>query len=176
VQGNGEIARLLTSYRDAIQYVHDEVVRGMNDGKDVFTLMQQIHIPERFDLGEGYGRLTWSVRGIYEGYAGWFDLNPATMYERPPSSVDSDLTALAGGPDALARLARERLESRRPVEALHLTNVALAAEPSHRNSLQARLQALEALKVQSHNVIERAWLDRDIAETKEKLGDTKASP
>ena len=28
----------ITAYRDAILYVHDEVVRGMNEGKDLYTL------------------------------------------------------------------------------------------------------------------------------------------
>ena len=37
IMGNAEITRRLTRYRDAIQYVHDEVVKGMNAGKDVFT-------------------------------------------------------------------------------------------------------------------------------------------
>ena len=68
------------------------------DGKDVFTLMHEIKLPENLNVGEGYGKLTWSIRGIYEGYAGWFDLNPATMYETPPSSVYADLVKLAEAP------------------------------------------------------------------------------
>src|SRR5437660_7820773 len=77
LHGNAEITRQLTRYRDAIQYVHDAVVQGMNAGKDVYTLMREVRLPRELDLGENYGRLTWSVRGINEGYAGWLDLNPA---------------------------------------------------------------------------------------------------
>lgn len=170
IRGNADITRELTRYRDAIQYVHDEVVRGMNSGTDVFTLMRQIHLPKELDHGEGYGRLTWSIRGIYEGYAGWFDLNPSTMYERPAKSVYPDLTRLAGGPDALVRLARERLQAGQPVDALHLTDVALAAEPAHRATLEIRLKTLETLRAQSHNTIERAWLDYATKVAQEKLG------
>jgi alkyl sulfatase BDS1-like metallo-beta-lactamase superfamily hydrolase len=83
VHGSAEITQVLTRYRDAIQYVHDAVVKGMNAGKDVFTLMNEIHLPADLDCGENYGRLTWSIRGIYEGYAGWFDLDPATIYDTP---------------------------------------------------------------------------------------------
>ena len=96
VKGNAEISRRLSKYRDAIQYVHDEVVKGMNDGKDVFTLMREIKLPAALDVGESYGKLSWSIRGIYEGYSGWFDMNPVTMYEEPISSVFADLTKLAG--------------------------------------------------------------------------------
>jgi alkyl sulfatase BDS1-like metallo-beta-lactamase superfamily hydrolase len=171
IHGNAEITRALTRYRDAIQYVHDAVVKGMNDGKDVFTLMKEIHLPPGLDSGESYGRLTWSVRGIYEGYAGWFDLDPATMYDVPRTSVDADLVKLAGGPDVLARLALERVASDRPVDALHLTETALVADPKHRKSLEARLKALELLKSQCKNIIERGWLEDAIARTQKTLDD-----
>ena len=97
ITGNAEIVKQLTRYRDAIQYVHDETVKGMNAGKGVWTLMNEIKLPPDLDVGEGYGKLSWSVRGIYEGYVGWFDLNPATMYEKPASSVYPDVVKLAGG-------------------------------------------------------------------------------
>ncbi|HTG13895.1 MAG TPA: MBL fold metallo-hydrolase, partial [Blastocatellia bacterium] len=76
--GNAEITTRLTRYRDAILYVHDETVKGMNAGKDVYTLMREIKLPPALEVGESYGKLSWSIRGIYEGYIGWFDLNPAT--------------------------------------------------------------------------------------------------
>src|SRR6185369_6275254 len=85
IRGNEEITRRLMRYRDAIQYVHDETVKGMNAGKDVYTLMREIKLPAALEVGESYGNLIWSIRGIYEGYVGWFDLNPATMYDRPAS-------------------------------------------------------------------------------------------
>jgi alkyl sulfatase BDS1-like metallo-beta-lactamase superfamily hydrolase len=170
IAGNAEVTRRLTRYRDAIQYVHDEVVKGMNAGKDVFTLMQEIKLPANLNVGESYGRLTWSIRGIYEGYVGWFDLNPATMYELPASSVYADVVKLAGGPDAVASLARERAEAGRAVEALHLSDIALAADASNRKALEARLRALETLRQQCRNTNERGWLDYSVTITKGKLG------
>ena len=127
VRGNAEITRRLTQYRDAIAYVHDAVVRGMNEGKDVFTLMHEIKLPPELVVGEGYGNLIWSIRGIYEGYAGWFDMAPATMYDVPMAAVFPDLAKLAGGVEPVAKLAAQYVESGRYVEALHLTEVALAS-------------------------------------------------
>src|SRR5215471_1996795 len=108
LHGKDEIKRRLKRYRDAILYVHDQAVQGMNSGKDVFTLMREIKLPPELDVGEAYGKLTWSIRGIYEGYAGWFDMNPATMYETPPNSIYPDLVRLSGGPDNIIKLAAER--------------------------------------------------------------------
>jgi alkyl sulfatase BDS1-like metallo-beta-lactamase superfamily hydrolase len=170
IKGNDEIVRRLTRYRDAIQYVHDEVVKGMNAGKDVYTLMQEIKLPAALDVGESYGKLTWSIRGIYEGYVGWFDLNPVTMYEKPISSVYPDIVKLAGGPDAIAVLASTHIDSDDPVGALHLTDIALATDPNNRKALQARLKALEILRSRCKNTNERGWLDFAVRAAAAKLG------
>lgn len=169
IRGNDEITRRLTRYRDAIQYVHDELVKGMNAGKDVYTLMREIKLPPSLDVGESYGKLTWSIRGIYEGYVGWFDTNPTTMYETPASSVYPDLVKLAGGPDPIAALADARTQVD-PVAALHLTDIALAADPNHRKSLEARLKALEILRSRCKNTNERGWLEYGIKATTARLG------
>lgn len=70
IRGRAEVRRQLTRYRDAILYVHDATVKGMNEGKDVVSLMREITLPSDMNLGESYGALTWSIRGIYEGYVG----------------------------------------------------------------------------------------------------------
>ena len=168
--GNAEITRRLTRHRDAMQYVHDEVVKGMNSGKDVFTLMQEIKLPAKYDLSEVFGKVSWSVRGIYEGYAGWFDANPSSMYELPAASVYPDLVKLAGGPEPLVKLALEKMEAGKAVEALHLTDVALAADPTNSGALNARIKALQYLRDRCENVVEDGWLGYGIAKAKEKLG------
>ncbi len=169
IYGNAEITRRLTRYRDAIQYVHDEVVKGMNAGKDVFTLMQEIKLPAS-NLAESFGKVSWSVRGIYDGYAGWYDTNPSTMYETPPSSVYPDLVKLAGGPDAVVKLALEKIGAGKPVEALHLTDVVLASDASNRGALDARIEALKYLQDRCQNFVEEGWLEYGIRKAREKLG------
>ena len=128
--------------------------------------MQEIHLPAELDIGESYGKISWSVRGIYEGYAGFFDLNPAEMYETPPAGIYSDLVKLAGGPEVVVKLAQLRLSEGKPAEALRLTDAALAADPSNRGALEAKLKTLERLVRECKNSNERGWLDYSIAETK----------
>jgi len=169
IVGNAEITRRLTRFRDAIQYIHDEVVKGMNAGKDVATLMQEIRLPASYGLSEVFGKVSWDVRGIYDGYAGWFDTNPATMYELPPASVYPDLVKLAGGPEPVVRLALEKLAAGKPVETLHLTDVVLAYDQKNQAALAARLKALDYLKDRCENFIEDGWLAYGIRKTKEKI-------
>jgi alkyl sulfatase BDS1-like metallo-beta-lactamase superfamily hydrolase len=167
---NAEITRRLTRYRDAIQYVHDEVVKGMNAGKDVYTLMQEIKLPASFNLTESFGKVSWSVRGIYDGYAGWYDTNPSTMYETPPASVYPDLVKLAGGPDAVVKLALEKVGAGKPVEALHLTDVVLASDAGNSGALEARIKAFKYLQDRCQNFVEEGWLEYGIRKAREKLG------
>ncbi len=169
LQGEALVKRKLTQYRDAILYVHDAVVKGMNQGKDVFTLMNEIKLPAELNIGEAYGKISWSVRGIYDGYAGYFDLNPAEMYNTPPAGIYSDLVKLAGGPDVVVKLAALRLSEGKPDEALRLTDAALAADPANKGALQQRLNILEELRRRCKNSNERGWLDYAINETQKKM-------
>lgn len=169
VKGKEEIARRLTQYRDAILYVHDATVQGMNEGKDVSRLMREIQLPPELEVGEGYGAVAWSVRGIYEGYAGWFDGDPAAMYSVPASAAYPELVKLAGGAEAVAERARAQLEAGEALISLHLADAALAANPEDPEALRVRIRALEQLLERSENVNERGWLAHGIAQSRSKL-------
>ena len=168
IVGAENVRKTLTQYRDAILFVHDATVRGMNEGKDVYTLMKTIKLPPELEVGEGYGALTWSVRGIYEGYVGWFDTDPATMYPTAPSDSDRELAKLAGGADPIAARA-EALVATDPALALRLTSAALASDPGHRPALTARRHALQALLKASRNSNESGWLNAGLAKVEAAL-------
>jgi alkyl sulfatase BDS1-like metallo-beta-lactamase superfamily hydrolase len=163
VEGADKIQKTLTQYRDAIAYVHDRTVAGMNQGKDVYTLMDEVKLPPELYVGEGYGNLPWSVRGIYEGYAGWFDEDAATMYPTAPSKAAAELVKLAGGPEPIAARA-EALVRTDPALALRLTSAALAVDAKSRPALSARRHALQALLAASKNSNEAGWLRAGLRE------------
>jgi hypothetical protein len=91
------------------------------------------------------------------------------MYDVPMDAVFPDLAKLAGGAEPVVKLASQYVEKGRYVEALHLTEVALASDPSFRPALQTRLKALESLREKSKNSNERGWLDYHIRTVKKKL-------
>ena len=167
--GEQQIQRELTRYRDAILYVHDKTVLGMNQGKDVHTLMAEISLPSDLDIGEGYGRISWSVRGIYESYMGWFDGNPTSMFSTPVDEAYPQLVELAGGAEAVAMLAEAQIESGDFELALHSADIALSAEPQSVRALQARLAAFNALLAASDNSNEIGWLSFGVRESQAAL-------
>jgi len=173
--GEQQIERELTRYRDAILFVHDKTVLGMNQGKDVHTLMAEISLPSDLDIGEGYGRISWSVRGIYENYMGWFDGNPTSMFSTPVDDAYPQLVELAGGAEAVAMLAEAQIESGDLELALHSADIALRAEPKNIRALQARLAAFKALLAASDNSNEAGWLGFGVRESQAAL-DSVLSP
>ena len=159
IYGAETIRARIQRYRDAILYVHDATVRGMNAGTDVYTLMNTITLPPGLDVGQGYGDVAWTVRGIYEGYLGWFDENPATMYPVAPEATHRELVTLLGGPDPILARAAALVTAGSHAEALRLTDVVLAADPENRTALETRLTAVEALLAASTNINEKGWLN-----------------
>lgn len=173
IRGAGLIREELARLRDAVRHVHDATLQGMNDGKDVFTLMREIRLSPELAVGEGYGKVAWAVRAIWEGCGGWFQFRSTTeLYEVPARDVYPEVAELAGGPGPLAARAARRVEAGEPLEALHLSEMALAAERQHRGALEARLAALELLLERSGgvNFWEVKWLRHRIAATQAALG------
>jgi alkyl sulfatase BDS1-like metallo-beta-lactamase superfamily hydrolase len=167
IEGRALIREELLRLRGAVEFVHDRTVLHMNAGHDVWTAMREIRLPPELDVGEGYGKVSWDVRAIWESYLGWFHQRSTTeLYATPASSVHGDLVELAGGPDAVAKRAREKLEAGAPLEALHLAEIALAAAPEHAASLDAAIAAHERLDAESVNFWESSWLRHQI----EQLG------
>jgi alkyl sulfatase BDS1-like metallo-beta-lactamase superfamily hydrolase len=174
VRGAGAIADALTRLRDATLWVHDRTVAGMNAGSDLHTLMREISPPPELGLGEGHGTVRWNVRGIWEEYTGWFRYESTTeLYGVPPRALAADWVELAGGADAVAKRAAAHLAAGRPLEALHLTDVALAANPLHEGALRVDLAAHELLLERSgrRNLSETRWLESRIAAARRALGE-----
>ena len=170
IEGRERIREELLRLRGAVLHVHDETVRGMNQGKDVHTLMREITLPPELEVGEGYGKVSWSVRAIWETYAGWFHHRSVTeLYDVPAESVHADLVELAGGPEAVAKRAQEKLVAGAPVEAVHLAEVALAAAPDHRAALEASLAAHEQLEQESENFWLTSWIRKKQGELRAAL-------
>ena len=171
VRGGDVIRDELLRLRGAVQYVHDATVSGMNAGKDVHALMHEIVLPPELEVGQGYGKVSWSVRAIWENYSGWFHHHSTTeLYDVPPWTVHPDLVDLAGGAEAVAERAREKLDAGSPLEAIHLAEIALAADRDHRVALEVALDAHERLEKQSENFWLTSWLRRQSKLLRERIG------
>jgi alkyl sulfatase BDS1-like metallo-beta-lactamase superfamily hydrolase len=160
IAGADRINAELTRLRDAIQYIHDRTVAGMNAGKDVRTLMREITLPPEYEVGQGYGKVAWDVRAIWENYSGWFHHQSTTeLYPVGFDAVATDVVELAGA-DALVERARAHLDEGRPLHAIHLAELVPA---DHQGAREILREAHQRLLADSTNFWETAWLTQQIA-------------
>lgn len=149
VSGAERIYRILTDYRDAIAYVHDQTVRGMNMGMTADELAASIKLPAHLAkspfLQEYYGTVAWSVRSIFNGYMGWFDGDPARLDPLDPMQEARHMADLAGGTGGLLAAARKAAENGDYQWVLELTGHLARLEPDNTETRSLRLDALTAL-------------------------------
>jgi alkyl sulfatase BDS1-like metallo-beta-lactamase superfamily hydrolase len=174
IRGAERIAREVTRVIDSVQWVHDRTVAGMNEGKDLRTLMREVRTPPELTLTEEYGKLAWNVRAIWHEYTGWFDPARGTteLYGVPPSSVAPAIADLAGGADRLAERAKAFLTEGKPLEALHLLDIALAAQAECVLARKVKRDALTLLDQQTggKNLWERMWIAAEIRDLESNSG------
>jgi alkyl sulfatase BDS1-like metallo-beta-lactamase superfamily hydrolase len=164
IEGADRIAEEVTAMRDAMHAVHDRTAELMNSGADVYTAMREVRVPEHLDVGEGYGKTSWNVRAIWEMYTGWFrHRSTAELYGVAPDSVAADVVSAAGA-GALVDVARAHVAAGRPVQAVHLTDLVLTAQPMHAAACAVAADAHEALLAGTENFWEKAWLTKSIDE------------
>jgi alkyl sulfatase BDS1-like metallo-beta-lactamase superfamily hydrolase len=173
IRGRDRVKADLDKLHAAVSYVNEATIAGMNAGKDVDTLVREIALPDHLRIGEYHGKVSWAVRAIWEEYSGWFHYDSTTsLYGVPRSSVDADLVELAGGVGALAERARRKTADGRPLEAMHLLDIALRVEPGHRAALEVKRVALQQLLDASGgtNLSETMWLRSELAAVDAGLG------
>jgi alkyl sulfatase BDS1-like metallo-beta-lactamase superfamily hydrolase len=172
IRGRDFIREELTRLRDAVQYVHDETVGGMNEGRPLEQLKREIHLPPHLVVGQDYGTVIWAVEAIWHGYAGWFHYRSTTeLYDTPVHQLYAEIADMAGA-DALAARARQFVAEKRPLEAIHLAEMVLARDPDHLAALRAYSLAHEALlaAAPARNRWYQYWLNGEIAQTRARIG------
>jgi len=149
VSGAERVSEILTAYRDAIQYVHDQTIRGMNRGLTPDELVEAVQLPPHLRdhpyLQEFYGTVEWSVRSIFTGYLGWFDGDAASLSRAGPLERARDFVELAGGVEELLAATRAALAEKRYPWAAELATQLLRVDPDLEEARGIKAAALRAL-------------------------------
>jgi alkyl sulfatase BDS1-like metallo-beta-lactamase superfamily hydrolase len=174
VGGQDSITELLTAYRDAIAFIHDQAVRFINHGATPDELADWLpalppHLARHAWLGEYYGTVKHSVRQVFSGLLGWFDGDPATLDPLPPRARAQRWIALAGGREALLRdIEACEVRALAPETQRHdaldeyrwiaeLAGQLLRVDPADAQALQAKARALRQLGLATLNTNWRHW-------------------
>jgi alkyl sulfatase BDS1-like metallo-beta-lactamase superfamily hydrolase len=103
VSGKEKVLQTLTNYRDFINLVLDQTLRGILQGKGPEDLRDFIQLPRHLAqdpwLFESYGQLDWYAPAIMEHALGWWDGDAASLVKLPPHASAERLVPLLGGRD-----------------------------------------------------------------------------
>jgi alkyl sulfatase BDS1-like metallo-beta-lactamase superfamily hydrolase len=147
--GEKQTIEILTNYRDAIRYVFDATIEGMNKGMTPDELVHRVKLPPELAtkdyLREFYGNVEWGVRAIFSGTIGWFDGNPTHLFSLPPAEEAKRMARLAGGEKQLASRARQALDEGDAQWCAQLCDHLIALNPEAREPKLLKAESLEVL-------------------------------
>ena len=148
VLGAQAVAEVLTNYRDGIASIFEQTIAGMNRGLTPDELVETVALPPELaelDYLRGYyGNVEWGIRGIFQGYLGWFDGNASNLFPLSPAEEARHVAELAGGAEALRAAAGASLADD-PQWTAQLCDHLLALNPSDPDAMLLKADALDAL-------------------------------
>jgi alkyl sulfatase BDS1-like metallo-beta-lactamase superfamily hydrolase len=108
--GRERIVAYLRQQRDLYGYLHDQTLRLINQGHTGIEIAETLELPPDLDQAwhaRGYyGSVSHNVKAIYQRYMGWFDGNPANLWQHPPEARAVRYVEAMGGADAVVSKAR----------------------------------------------------------------------
>ena len=144
--GKEVIQNVLNTYRDAIQFVHDQTIRLMNQGMYPDEIAEKIKLPDSIAdspyLKEFYGTVRWSVKSIFNGYLGWFSGNPAELDPLSREEKAKRILNLAGDIDVMIEDLRLAVEKEDMQWALELSDYLIALDSFTKEVKNLRIDAL----------------------------------
>lgn len=105
LSGSDLVAEEIETYRDSIQFMWDQTVRGINRGLTLNELTSFVQLPTEFGqtylTRQFYGLVEHHVRQIHAGLRGWFDGDEASLFAVPPVERATRLIEGFGGAEAV---------------------------------------------------------------------------
>ena len=180
------IQLLLTNFRDAIQFTHDQTLRFMNKGHTPDELVELVKVPDVVvedlkslvpwpnapgnDTFQGkvdtadyllpfYGSVPQGVRETYFGYVGWYNADPVNLEPIPPTQAAEKMIALVNSGKTLSEAAQEALSGSRREDfqwAAELATILIRAQP---NDMSARKIKAEAYRKLGARALDPNWSD-----------------
>ncbi|MGF9759196.1 alkyl sulfatase dimerization domain-containing protein [Microvirga sp. 0TCS3.31] len=153
--GNGRVLEFLTIQRDLYAYLHDQTLRMLNKGLTGSEIAEHITLPPALENAWStrgyYGSVSHNVKAIYQRYLGWFDGNPAHLWEHTPVEKAKRYVALGGGADAVVANGQAAFDSGDHRWAAEVLSHVVFAEPDHAAARELLADTLEQLGYGSEN-------------------------
>jgi alkyl sulfatase BDS1-like metallo-beta-lactamase superfamily hydrolase len=174
--GRERILDFLTKQRDLYSYLHDQTLRLLNQGRTGPEIAEALELPPslscEWHCREYYGSVSHNVKAIYQRYMGWFDGNPAHLWEHPPEERARRYVEFMGGADAVLEKARACFEEGDYRWVAEAVNHVVFAAPENRAARELQADALEQLGYGAENATWRNFFLMGARELREGVSGT----
>jgi alkyl sulfatase BDS1-like metallo-beta-lactamase superfamily hydrolase len=174
--GGEQIVDLLGKQRDLYTYLHDQTLRLLNKGHTGPEIAELVELPpslaREWHCREYYGSVSHNTKAIYQRYMGWFDGNPAHLWEHPPGEQARRYVEFMGGADAVLEKARQSYEEGDYRWVAEVVNHVVFAEPENEGARNLQADALEQLGYGAENATWRNFFLMGARELREGVGGT----
>ncbi|MCJ7515921.1 MAG: MBL fold metallo-hydrolase [Dehalococcoidia bacterium] len=159
ISGRDYIQQVLTYYRDAIQFTHDQTLRYSNKGYSKDEVAKLVKLPPHLEnfspwLRPFYGSVKHSVPQIVCGSIGWFDGDPCYLDPTPRIEYAKRLVALMGGRERILEEADKVFVNGDPQFSAELTSYLIRID---QNDMEARKLKAAAYRVLGYAAINATW-------------------
>ncbi|MNW55154.1 hypothetical protein D3C74_328020 [compost metagenome] len=153
--GNARILEYLNIQRDLYAYLHDQTLRLLNQGLTGIEIAEVLTLPPALENAWSthgyYGSVSHNIKAIYQRYMGWYDGNPAHLWEHPPVEAGKRYVELGGGADAVVAKAQTAFDEGDYRWVAELLNHVVFAEPDHAGARELLADTYEQLGYGAEN-------------------------
>jgi alkyl sulfatase BDS1-like metallo-beta-lactamase superfamily hydrolase len=153
--GRERAVEYLGLQRDLYAYLHDQTLRLLNKGWTGSEIAEHLQLPPALENSwhaRGYyGSVSHNIKAIYQRYMGWYDGNPAHLWQHPPVEQGKRYVEFMGGADAVVEKARASFDAGDFRWVAEVVSHVVFAEPDHAAARELLADTFEQLGYGSEN-------------------------
>jgi len=157
IAGAARIQRVLLGVAETLEQLVADVLARMNAGEALDAIVNEVRVPQAvLDqpwMQPVYDEPEFVIRNIWRLYGGWYDGNPARLKPPADAAVAAEVTALAGGTEALVARAGELAEAGDLRLAAQLAEWAVGAAPDHAGAHGVRAEVYAARRQEESSLM-----------------------
>lgn len=157
--GNERVVKFLSEQRDLYAYLHDQCLRLINKGWTGIEIAEELKLPPALEHAwhaRGYyGSVSHNLKAIYQRYMGWYDGNPAHLWQHPPVEQGRRYVELGGGADVVVDKARAAFDEGDFRWTAELLSHVVFAQPDHAAARELLADTFEQLGYGAENGVWR---------------------
>ncbi|MHA2036767.1 MAG: alkyl sulfatase dimerization domain-containing protein [Promethearchaeota archaeon] len=184
IEGKDNVKEALSITAEAMHFVHDEVVKRLNEGKwfeQIYHEMVGI-FPDKFknskSLREVYGCYRFAIHAAYRLYHGWYNSgNPTDLFPSKSEEVAKELLKINTMEKYLEH-AKELLNEGKKQLALHILDIIIKGSKEKNNkiifkALDLKIEILEEKSQKETSFIAANIINNEIIKIKNRLKNQK---